>query len=93
MKDPEQYIMPQYMITDPTQPPIPLSEDDPVYALYPEEAMNRGKIPPSGGVIGTVKAFYRAVVGWWQTPETEPLVQTVSKKVSRVKRSGGLYER
>lgn len=92
IKDPEKHIMPQYLMTDPSQPPIPLTEDDPVYALFPEEAMNQGKTPPSGGVIGTVKAFYRAVVGWWNVPEEEP-IPMLSKKITRQKRSGGLYER
>jgi len=93
IKDPEKHVLPQYLMTDPTQPPIPLTEEDPIYALFPEEAMNQGKIPPSGGVIGTVKAFYRAVVAWANVPEGEPVIMSVAKKITRQKRSGGLYER
>lgn len=84
-------IKPQYLLTDPTMPPIPITAEDPVYVLYPEEAMERkGKPAPSGGVIGTAKAFFRAVsfaLGMTDQPVA------VSKKTGRRQRTGGLYER
>ena len=84
-------VEPQYLMTDPTMPPVPLTAEDDVYLLYPEEAVYReGKLPPSGGVVGTAKAFFRAVsFALGLTDEKPP----ESKKVARRQRGGGLYER
>ena len=92
VEHPEQHVLASYVITDPMSPPIPLEQEDPVNILYPEEAVAQGKIPASGGVVGTTKAFFRAVVGWFgqeERPQSVPL----SKKITRQARSGGLYER
>lgn len=97
VENPEQHVLQSYLMTDPTAPPIPLEDTDPMMALYPEESvMKRGKLPPSGGVIGTVKSMFRAVVGWFGQEEEEAKVENkelLSKKISKRKRSGGLWER
>src|ERR1700751_766657 len=64
VKDPEQYVLPQYVMTDPTKPALPLSmeSEDALYMLFPEERPNEGEAPPPvGGIMGTAKAIFRAL--------------------------------
>lgn len=97
VKDPEKHVLPSYVMFDPTQPPVPLEEGDPLLALYPETQMTEGKSVPSGGVMGTVKALFRALVPWHEeTPIDKPLTTgtgLLSKVIAKSKRSKGAYER
>lgn len=86
----EELVKPKYLLTDPTMPPIPLTAEDAVYVLYPEEAMLReGKPSPSGGVVGTAKAFFRAISFALGLVDEKP---PESKRIGRRQRGGGLYE-
>lgn len=97
--NPEKAVLPQYIIVDPTQPPIPLNEeDDPLEALYPElasEEAKKKKIPMVGGMVGTAKAIFRAIIpeSWLKPAEEQPKEVLLSKTVTRKKRGGGLFER
>lgn len=87
----EELVKPKYLTTDPTMPPIPLTAEDDVYILYPEEAsLREGKPSPSGGVVGTAKSFFRAISFALGLVNEKP---PESKKMGRRQRGGGLYER
>lgn len=87
----EELVKPKYVTTDPTQPPVPLTAEDDIYVLYPEEAMNQGKLMPSGGVVGTAKSFFRAI--GFALENLASKVPVMSKRVARRQRAGGLYEK
>lgn len=63
VENPEQYILPQYLMLDPTKAPVPLNAENEsvIVDLFPEEKVNVGLGPSAGGVAGTVKAIYRAL--------------------------------
>ncbi len=57
VEDPEKYVLPQYLMFDPTKPPIPLNaeNEDVIVNLFPEEKINVGnRSSTGGGVAGTV---------------------------------------
>ncbi len=87
VKDAEKYVLPQYVMTDPTKPPIPLyaQMEDAEFEMFPEERDNRVK--SSGGVVGTVKAIYRAL-GFGREPEPTP----PKSKITVRQRKTGLYD-
>jgi len=87
--DAEKLVTQQYVMSDPLSPPVPFNGDDPLFVLYPEMEVEQGKIPPSGGVVGTVMSFFRAL-GLPKGPEGPP---PASKTIAKRNRSGGLYEK
>lgn len=89
--DAERYVLPQYIVTDPTKPPVPAGAEGPdiVVNLFPEEDENFALPRTSGGVMGTVKALYRAL-GFGSTPAAEPEPQ--SRKTALIRRKGSLYK-
>ena len=72
--NPEDYVLPQYAMPDPTKPPIPLDYDiaaqSGVLLLEPDQELieDGGLIPQTGGVVGTVKSIFR-VLGFGKSPE------------------------
>lgn len=91
--DPEDHVLAQYKLPDPSSPPVPIDIDDDLSAgvllLYPETKLAEdGRVPFSGGVIGTVRSIFRAL-GFLQPEEKEP---TPSKTIATNKRRKGLYD-
>jgi len=82
--DGAKYVLPQYVMLDPTKPvPIGVEGDDAEFTMFPEEKDNR--VRSSGGVVGTAKALYRAL-GFGKQEEQAP---PESRKVA-AKRKGSL---
>lgn len=93
---PEDHVLNQYQISaDMNRIPIPVNDDgleQGVLMLYPEEGLEQtGILPQSGGVVGTVRAIFRAF-GFIKPREQIILEEVPSKGVARSKRSGGLWE-
>src|SRR5579864_2342338 len=66
VENPEDYVLTQYAMPDPTKPPVPIEMDDSLYGgvlmLYPESVQEQtGIIPLAGGVVGTVKSIFRTL--------------------------------
>ncbi len=63
MKNPEDYVLPQYLQLDPTKPPVPLNAEDPeyLYELFPDERPDEGEATPSTGIMGTVRSAFKAI--------------------------------
>ena len=62
--DAEKNVLPQYVMTDPFKPPMPLSAEsaEVMFEIFPEERPAPGENPPpSGGIMGTAKSVYRAM--------------------------------
>jgi len=101
VENPEDYVLTQYAMPDPTKPPVPIEMDDSLYGgvlmLYPESVQEQtGIIPLAGGVVGTVKSIFRTL-GFGKGDES-PVVPspetgdgTVSQELARSKRGTGLY--
>jgi len=87
--NPEDYVLPQYIMADPTKPPIPIGaeQEDAIFLMFPEEKVE-GKPTMSGGVVGTAKALFRAF-GFGK--QEEP-AKTESRQVAERRRKGGLYD-
>lgn len=94
VKNPEKYVLPQYIATDPTKPVVPLNAEDAesMYLMFPEERPIEGEAPPPvGGIMGTAKAIFRAL-GFAKDIERqqqEDIPQ--SKKVATKRRKSSLY--
>lgn len=87
--DPEKYVIPQYIMTDPTKPPVPMEAElgeDAAFLLFPEDKPV-GNAPPIGGIAGTLKAIYRAI-GFGKQASSEEIPE--SKRVVLKRRGGGL---
>lgn len=98
--NPEDYVLPQYAIPDPTKPPVPIDMSDELAAgillLYPEAQLEEeGVVPFSGGVVGTVKSIFRALGFKGKQPPSvgEPQVEEnpPSKEIAMAKKGTGLY--
>lgn len=87
--NPEDYVLPQYIMTDPTKPPVPIGAEgeDSVFLLFPEEKQE-GTPQMSGGIIGTAKSFFRAL-GFGKEEEIQ---KTESRQIAERRRKGGLYD-
>lgn len=83
--DAESKVLPQYIMFDPTKPPVPINaeNDDVIVNLFPEEqTMFGGKLPSAGGIAGTAKSIFRAM--GFGKPKPVPVE---SQKVARKRRS------
>ena len=94
--DPEEHVLNQYELSsDMNRIPVPIDDEgyaDGILMLYPEEQLEQGgRLPPSGGVVGTVKAIFRAF-GFTKPKEVIIKEEPISKAVARSKKGGGLYE-
>jgi hypothetical protein len=83
---PEENVLQQYVLFDPTRPPVPVNSDQDTFDLYPEEEK---PVDPRLGVIGTAKAFFRAL----GIARKKEKIQSPSTKVAKSKRQKGLFER
>jgi hypothetical protein len=93
IENPEDHVLAQYRLPDPMSPPVPIDVDQDiaqgVLMLYPEASLAEdGRVPSSGGVIGTVKSIFRAL-GFAQPKDVEP---EPSKTIAVGKRRKGLYD-
>jgi hypothetical protein len=82
--DAESKILPQYIMFDPTKPPVPIDAegDSVIVNLFPEEMQHAGQqAQSSGGVAGTAKSIFRAM--GFLKPKTVP---TESQKVATKRR-------
>lgn len=74
--------------------PVPINDDgleQGILMLYPEEmSEQQGMLPQSGGVVGTVRAIFRAF-GFFKSKEVVIQEEPASKSVARGKRGLGLY--
>lgn len=63
MKNPEDYVLPQYLQLDPTKPPVPIHADDAeyLYEIFPDERPEPGEDIPMTGVMGTVRSAFKVV--------------------------------
>lgn len=86
VKDAEKYVLPQYVISDPTKPPVPVDValDNAEFQMFPEEQDTR--VRNVGGVVGTVKAVFRAL-GFGKEEEPEA---PESRKTAIRRRKGSL---
>lgn len=90
VKNPEDYVLPQYIMTDPTKPPIPIGAEgeDAVILLFPEEEQE-GPKPMAGGIMGTAKSIFRAFGFGKDKEQASP----ESKQVATRRRKGSsLYD-
>lgn len=94
--NPEDHVLPQYVLSsDPNRIPVPLDidHDGGILLLYPEEKYeNEGRLPQSGGVVGTVKSIFRAF-GFGKPPEEKEVEVNPPQSLvtARSKRGSGLY--
>jgi hypothetical protein len=101
VENPEDVVLAQYALPDPTKPPIPLDYDvaaqSGVLLLYPDAVLEEQGLvtAQSGGVVGTVKSIFKALSLFGSKPpqeikeeEEEPLRST---ELAREKRGTGLY--
>ena len=81
VENPEEVVLQQYFMFDPTKPPVPVDAegDNVILNLFPEEKQEFARMPSSGGIAGTVKAIYRAV-GFKIAKVIEEKSQKVAKK-------------
>lgn len=94
MENPEDHVLAQYLLPDPTKAPIPVEYDDSLAAgvlmLYPEaELAETGRTPMSGGIVGTIRSIFR-VLGFLIVPPTEE-EQPQSQTVAKTRGGTGLY--
>ncbi len=84
VENPEEHVLPQYLMLDPTKPPIPADAegDGIILNLFPEEQEHYSRVPSSGGVAGTIKAIYRAL-GFKIEKPSEPVSQKTATKRRR----------
>ena len=77
--NPEEHVLPQYLQTDPTKPPIPLNAEsaDYLYDVFPDERPEEGQLIPRSGVMGTVRSVFSAI-GFFKE-----MVQEAAKKVPK----------
>ena len=89
--DAEKAVLPQYIMFDPTKPPVPLDAegDGVIVNLFPEERQDLGRIPSSGGIAGTAKAIYRAL--GFGKPKPQP--QTAQKTATKRRRESSLFSK
>lgn len=80
--DAESNVLPQYIMFDPTKPPVPLDAegDSSILNLFPEEKVLFGRMPSSGGVAGTAKAIFRALGFSKPVVEKAPSQKTATKR-------------
>ena len=91
---PEEYFTSQYVMTDPTGPPVPKDAEKAVFLLFPDEEMEDGQLvkPVAGGIVGTAKAIYRAF-GFGRSKEEREEALPKSKKIATVRRKASkLFE-
>lgn len=88
IKNPEDYVLPQYIMADPTKPPIPVGAEgeDSVFLLFPEEKQETEM--RTGGIVGTAKNFFRAL----GLGKEEPKPKTESRQIAERRRKDGLYD-
>jgi hypothetical protein len=96
IENPEEHVLTSYQLSsDMNRIPIPLDDqglEQGILMLYPEEMTEQqGMLPQSGGVVGTVKAIFRAF-GFTKPKEEIIAEEPISKAVAKSKRGGGLYE-
>ena len=84
---PEELVTQQYAQLDPTKPPVPRQEFDPVF-LYPED-LDSTDAPKGKSWLGVLRPMFRAL-GFLK--EEEEIVEPESKKVAKRKKTGGLFE-
>ena len=82
VENPEDRVLPQYLMFDPMKPPIPIDAegDGAIVNLFPEEKVEFGRIPSSGGIAGTAKALYRALGFGKPKPVHPPSQKTATKR-------------
>lgn len=82
VENPEDKVLPQYLMFDPTKPPVPIDAegDSAILNLFPEEKVEFGRMPSSGGVAGTAKAIYRALGFGKPKPVHAPSQTTATKR-------------
>ena len=63
MTDAAEYVLPHYIQSDPTKPPVPLDAENPeyLYELFPDERPEDGVAPKLTGVMGTVRSIFSAI--------------------------------
>lgn len=97
--NPEDHILPQYTLSsDSNRIPMPVPTEEEmmggVLLLDPESQYEEtGVLPQSGGVVGTVRAIFRAF-GFAKLPkqvEKESIESTPSLQRARTKRNKGLF--
>jgi hypothetical protein len=61
--DAAEYVLPHYIQSDPTKPPVPLDAENPeyLYELFPDERPEDGVAPKLTGVMGTVRSIFSAI--------------------------------
>lgn len=97
IENPEDHVLTQYVLSsDVNRLPMPLDDDgfeQGILMLYPEDKLEQtGVIPQSGGVVGTVKAIFRAF-GFAKPQEQVEAERPPSKAVANSKvRRGSLYK-
>lgn len=91
----EEYVLPQYIQTDPTKPPVPLDAESPdyLYEIFPDEKPEPGMPAPLTGVMGTVRSVFKAI-GLFQaaTPEEKEKAIPKSRKVARRRQKSTLFD-
>jgi len=95
VKNPEQYVLPQYVMTDPTKPVLPYAADadDYLYMVFPEERPAEGQAPPPvGGIMGTAKAIFRALGFGKEIEQQRKDDIPQSGKIAAKRRKSSLYK-
>jgi hypothetical protein len=92
--DAEEHVLTQYyMSNDPTRIPTPIDADMSLEGgilllnQSPDQDSEKGRIPQTGGLFGTVRSLFK-VFGFEQKEAEVP----VSKEIAKRKRTGGLYD-
>ena len=88
--NPEDYVLPQYIMTDPSKPPIPIGAEgeDAIFLMFPEEKEEGKPTLRAGGVVGTAKNLFRAL--GFGKEEKPP--KTESRQIAERRRKGSLYD-
>jgi hypothetical protein len=92
--DAEEYVLSQYIQTDPTKPPVPMNaeSEDYLYDVYPDQRPEEGQQAPMTGVMGTVRSVYQAV-GFLKDIVAKKMKSIPkSRKLADKKAGGSLYD-
>ena len=94
VKNPEEYVLPQYLQLDPTKPPVPLNADDAeyLYEVFPEERPQEGEDIPLTGVMGTVKSAFKVIGLFKDIIAERKKTVTKSRKVADKRGKSTLFD-
>ena len=95
VKNPEDYVLAQYIQTDPTKPPVPLNAESPefMYEIFPDERPQEGEQPKQTGVMGTIQSIFRVIGFGKQIAEkkkAEPLPK--SRRIAEERKKTTLFD-